>query len=96
MARVRIKGRKTEPGLRFARVVAGLGAGHRPSNFNICVGKQLKGRKYTYGGMRSPEVQRAFVEAAARCGARISPSSVEKLGISASDLERWRTEGPTK
>ena len=61
--------------VKAARVLLGM-KGHRPSNFNRCVGGALKGKRYAkpaegMGGRNNVEVQRAFVAAAASCGAKI-------------------------
>jgi len=70
MARVNLVARKTKLGIKALRVVMG-GQGHAPSAKNICIGKALKGKKYAHGGMRSPEVHKAFVDAARACGFKI-------------------------
>ena len=74
MARVNLLDRKTKLGVKALRVLAG-GKGHAPSQKNICIGKALKGKTYAHGGMRSPEVHRAFVEAAKSCGFNIAKST---------------------
>jgi len=45
-------------GLRFKK---------RPSAYNICIGNELKGKKYSHGGRYSKEVQAAFKAAVNKC-----------------------------
>ncbi len=45
-------------GLRFKK---------RPSAYNICIGKELKGNTYSNGGRYSKEVQAAFKGAVQKC-----------------------------
>ena len=70
--------------LRAARVlVFGKGEGHRPSQFNINVGKCMKRKGATPkgGGRYSTEFQKAFVECLIEAGANVSPETREKFGI---------------
>lgn len=84
MARVKIKDRKTQIGLKALRVILGVGKGHKPSAKNVCVGSSLKGKgKYPgkTGGMRSPVVQKNFVAALDKCGFKLSPSTKAKFNV---------------
>lgn len=61
--------------VKAARVLVGM-KGHRPSAFNACVGGALRGKTYAkppvgMGGRHNKEVQRAFVQAAIACGAKV-------------------------
>ena len=78
--------RKTRLGVKALRVLAKVAKGHRPSTFNMCIASKLKDSIYTKppagtGGMRNPIVQKAFVAAAAACGAKIKPSTKAKFGV---------------
>ena len=78
--------RKTGLGVKALRVLANVAKGHRPSTFNQCIASKLKGSTYAKpeagtGGMRNEKVQKAFVEAAAACGAKIKESTKAKYGI---------------
>jgi len=75
MPRVQLAGRKTKPGLRFAKVLF-FGRAKRPSSFNLCIASKLKGQSHPSapegaGGMRNVGWQKKFIEAAAACGAKI-------------------------
>ena len=70
--------------LRAARVlVLGKGAGHRPSAFNIEVGKCMKRSGVTPkgGGRYSKEFQKQFIECAIEAGAAVRPEVRERWGI---------------
>jgi len=71
--------------LRAARVlVFGKGAGHRPSQFNIKVGKCMKkkGVKPTEGGRYDKNFQKAFIQCVIEAGGNVSAATKEKWGIS--------------
>jgi len=56
----------------FGGIMLSIGGGglrfkKRPSGYNICIGKELKGNKYTQGGRYSKEVQDAFKAAVQKC-----------------------------
>lgn len=56
----------------FGGIELSIGAGglrfkKRPSGYNICIGKELKGKKYAKGGRYSKEVQSAFKAAVNKC-----------------------------
>ena len=75
--------RRTRLGVKALRVLAKVAKGHRPSTFNLCIASKLKGSTYAKppagtGGMRNKAVQKAFVDAAAACGAKIKPSTKTK------------------
>ena len=78
--------RKTRLGVKALRVLAKVAKGHRPSTFNMCIAGKLKGNTYAKppagtGGMRNKAVQKAFVSAAAACGAKISAAAKAKFGV---------------
>ncbi len=57
---------------KFGGIELSIGAGglrfkKRPSAYNICIGKQLKGKSYAHGGRYSKEVQAAFKAAVVSC-----------------------------
>jgi len=87
MGVVKLQGRRTKPGLKFARVLFfGKGSGHRPSSFNLCVASKLKGKSHPAapegaGGMRNTSWQKEFIKAAMECGAHISESVRRKWGL---------------
>jgi len=56
----------------FGGIMLSIGGGglrfkKRPSAYNICIGKALKGKKYSSGGRYSKEVQAAFKSAVNSC-----------------------------
>ena len=60
--------------VRAARVLVGM-KGHRPSNFNRCVGDALKKKTYSkppagQGGRNNPQVRTAFKQAVQSCKGR--------------------------
>lgn len=60
--------------VRTLRRIVGIPA-HRPSNFNACIGGQLKGKSYPTppvgtGGQRDIRIQAAFTQAARSCSGR--------------------------
>lgn len=76
--------------LRAARVlVLGQGAGHRPSKFNVDVGKCMmaKGAKPSPGGRYSKEFQKAFVDCVrstkttAGTSAKVKPETLKRFGL---------------
>ena len=85
MARIKLIGRLTKPGLRVAKVLF-LGRAKKPSDFNRCVAAKLRGQKHPAapegaGGMRNKEWQRKFIEAVKECGAHLKESTREKWGV---------------
>ena len=78
--------RRTRLGVKALRILAKVAPGHRPSIFNLCIAGKLKGSTYAKppagtGGMRNTAVQKAFVSAAAACGAKISAAARAKFGV---------------
>ena len=62
--------------VKAARVLVGM-KGHRPSAKNACLGKAMKGKKYSKpaggtGGRNNVQVHRDFVDAAKACGFKIT------------------------
>ncbi len=86
MPRVPVIGRRTKPGVKALRVLAG-GKGHRPSGFNMCIAEKLKGQSHPapgpneLGGMRNKEWQKRFIQAAKECGANIREGTLRKWGL---------------
>ena len=81
MARLNLQGIE----VKAARVLVGL-KGHRPSGFNQCISGKLKGTTYPkppkgMGGRHNKDVHRAFVQAAAACGAKLGASARAKFGV---------------
>ena len=71
--------------LRAARVIVlGPGAGHRPSKFNLEVGKCMKesGVKPTDGGRYSKTFQKQFIMCVIKAGGNVKESTKKKWGIS--------------
>ena len=68
--------------LRAARVLVGL-KGHRPSGFNIKVGKCMKasGVKPTDGGRYSKTFQRQFIRCCIEAGANVSEAVRRRWGV---------------
>ena len=84
MPRVSLQ-RKTRMGVKAIRVLVGM-MGHRPSAYNACVGGHMRGQTFPspgpgQGGLRNPNVHRAFVQAAVACGANISPAKRRQFGV---------------
>lgn len=57
---------------KFGGIELSIGAGglrfkKRPSAYNVCIGKELKDKKYAHGGRYSKEVQGAFKSAVSKC-----------------------------
>jgi len=54
----------------------------RPSAFNVCIGKELKGGSGpTAGGRYDTSWQKKFVQAAVKCGASVSAATKKKWGV---------------
>ena len=71
--------------VKAARVLVGM-KGHRPSGFNACIGKEMKGNEYTppgpgKGGRHNEAVHKDFVKAAVACGANVSAAAKRRFGL---------------
>lgn len=63
-----------------------LGAGgirfkKRPSGFNMCIGKAMKGTPGPAKGRYDKDFQKKFIQTAKSCGAKISPSKSREWGV---------------
>lgn len=58
---------KSFGGIELSIGKGGLRFKKRPSPYNICIGKELKGNKYSNGGRYSKEVQDSFKDAVKKC-----------------------------
>jgi len=85
MARIKVFGRLTRPGLKVAKVLAG-GKGRRPGAINYCVSKKLKGKSHPeapegQGGLRNKGWQKEFLKAMKECGANLTEGTIEKWDL---------------
>ncbi len=63
--------------LKAARVLVGM-PGHKPSGFNVKVGKCMKGKSPSNGGRHDTGFQAAFINCAIQAGANVGPAGRAK------------------
>jgi hypothetical protein len=71
---------------KFGGIELSLGAGglrfkKRPSAFNVCIGKEMKGTTGPALGRYDEDYQKKFIKAAVDCGATLTPAAKKKWGL---------------